>query len=168
MITAASVKELRDKTNAGMMDCQKVLTETNGDIEASIKLLRERGIAKAGAKADRAAKEGIIAARVNSLAESGILLEVNCETDFVARTEIFQEMAHCLAMQVAAMNPQYISEKDIPEGKEKDVVPAEVCLMLQPYIKDPTKTISDVVTETITKTGENIQVGRFIRYELGG
>ena len=103
---------------------------------------------------------------IHTAGRIGALVEVNCETDFVARTDEFKGLAHCLAMQIAAMDPKYITEKDIPKGE--DIVAAEACLMEQTYIKDPTKTIKDVITETIAKTGENIKVSRFIRYELGG
>ena len=145
MITAAIVKELRDKTNAGMMDCKKVLSETNGDIEASIKLLRERGIAKAGAKADRAAKEGIIAARVNSLAESGILLEVNCETDFVSKNEGFQTFVAKIADTLAAAAaPDHAAALAVNFG-EYD--------------------LENTLKAKFVEVGENLQFRKYIRYD---
>ena len=144
MITAAIVKELRDKTNAGMMDCKRVLTETNGDIEASIKLLRERGIAKAGAKADRAANEGIITARVNETATSGILLEINCETDFVAKNQNFQafvkEVADTLA---AAAAPDHAAALTVPHGGSP---------------------MEDFIKAKVIEVGENLQFRKYIRY----
>jgi elongation factor Ts len=160
------IKTLREQSGAGIMDCRSALVGCKGDIDKALEFLKEKGLIKAQKKADRTTGQGLIEAYVHTAGRIGALVEVNCETDFVARTDEFKGLAHCLAMQVAAMNPQYIAEKDIPKGKE--VLANEVCLMRQPYIKDPTKTINDVITEIIAKTGENIKVGRFIRYELGG
>jgi len=145
MITAAIVKELRDKTNAGMMDCKKVLTETNGDLEASIKLLRERGIAKAGAKADRAATEGIIAARVSSDAKSGILLEINCETDFVSRNENFQSFVTEVSDVLAGANAADLDAAlATPQGES---------------------TLGDTVKSKVIELGENIQLRKYVRFD---
>ena len=145
MITASVVKELRDKTNAGMMDCKKVLTETNGDIEASIKLLRERGIMKAGKKSDRAATEGIIAARVNEAADSGILVEVNCETDFVSRNDNFQTFVTDIADKLAAAN-----------AADRDAALA---------VKDGESNIEDSVKAKVLELGENIQLRKYTSYD---
>jgi elongation factor Ts len=166
-ISAEQVKSLRNQSSAGIMDCRNALMSCSGDIDKALEYLKKKGFAKAQKKADRTTGQGVIESYIHTAGRIGAIIEVNCETDFVARTDEFKELAHCLAMQVAAMNPQYITEKDIPKNKAKDVVAAEVCLMLQPYIKDLTKTVNDVVTETIAKTGENIRISRFIRYELG-
>ena len=167
-ISTDKIKTLREQSGAGIMDCRTALVGCGGDVDKALEILKEKGLIKAQKKAGRSTGAGMVESYIHTAGRIGALVEINCETDFVARTDEFQELAHCLAMQVAAMNPQYISEKDIPEGKEKDIVANEVCLLLQPYIKDPTKTINDVITETISKTGENIKVSRFIRYELGG
>jgi elongation factor Ts len=160
------IKKLREQSGAGIMDCRSALVSCDGDIDKALKVLTEKGLIKAQKKSDRATSQGLIESYIHTAGRIGALVEINCETDFVARTDEFKGLAHCLAMQVAAMNPQYIAEKDIP--KDKEVVAEEACLMLQPYIKDPTKTINDIITETIAKTGENIKVSRFTRYELGG
>lgn len=165
-ITTEMIKTLRKQSGAGIMDCRGALVGCDGDIEKALEILREKGLLKAKKKAARATGQGLIEAYVHTAGRIGALVEINCETDFVARTDEFKGLAHCLAMQVTAMEPKYISEKDIPKGK--DVVPNEVCLLSQIYIKDPTKTVKDVIAETIAKTGENIRVRRFIRYELGG
>ncbi len=167
-ITTEKIKALREQSGAGIMDCRSALMGCDGDIDKALEYLKKKGVIKAQKKAERTTGQGLIEAYIHTAGRIGALIEVNCETDFVARTDEFKGLAHCLAMQVAAMNPQYISEKNIPKGKKKAVVLEEACLVLQPYIKDPTKTINDVITETIAKTGENIRVSRFIRYELGG
>ena len=167
-ITTEKIKTLRGQSGAGIMDCRTALMGCDGDIDKAMEYLKEKGVLKAQKKAERTTGQGLIESYVHTAGRIGALVEVNCETDFVARTDEFKNLAHCLAMQVAAMNPQYVSEKDIPKGKKKGVVLEEACLVLQPYIKDQTKTINDVITETIAKTGENIKVSRFIRYELGG
>jgi elongation factor Ts len=167
-ITTDKIKTLREQSGAGIMDCRTALVGCEGDIDKAMEYLKEKGYIKAQKKAERTTGQGLIDAYIHTAGRIGALIEVNCETDFVARTDEFKNLAHCLAMQVAAMNPQYITEKDIPKGKKKAVVLEEACLVLQPYIKDPTKTINDIITETIAKTGENIKVSRFIRYELGG
>jgi elongation factor Ts len=164
-ITTDMIKTLREQSGAGIMDCRTALVGCQGDIDKALEVLKEKGLLKAQKRAERATSQGLIDSYIHTAGRIGALVEVNCETDFVARTDEFKGLAHCLAMQVAAMSPKYISEKDIPEGSE--VVPNEACLLLQPYIKDPTKTINDVIAETIAKTGENIRVRRFVRYELG-
>jgi elongation factor Ts len=164
-ISTEMIKALREQSGAGIMDCRGALVTCEGDMEKALEILKEKGLLKAQKKSERATSQGLVESYIHTAGRIGALVEVNCETDFVARTDEFKDLAHCLAMQVAAMDPQYISEKDIPKGKK--VTPAEVCLLQQPYIKDPTKTIKDIITETIAKTGENIKVSRFIRYELG-
>jgi elongation factor Ts len=164
-ISTDTIKDLREKTGAGIMDCKKALTEAKGDVEKAIQLLNERGMALAEKKSDRVAEQGLIEAYVHLGGKIGVLVEVNCETDFVARTDEFKDLAHNLALQIAAMCPECISQEEMP--KETDVDPQTACLVLQPYIKDPTKTIQEVVTETIAKVGENIKIRRFVRFELG-
>ncbi|MGD9142809.1 MAG: translation elongation factor Ts [Dehalococcoidia bacterium] len=164
-ISTDMIKDLRSQSGAGIMDCRSVLLETEGDIDKALEILKEKGLAKAQKKAGRATDQGLVEAYIHTAGRIGAMIEINCETDFVARTDEFQELAHCLAMQVAALDPQYISEEDIPE--DADAVPEEACLLSQPYIKDPSQTVKDVITGTIAKVGENITIGRFIRYELG-
>jgi elongation factor Ts len=164
-ITTDMIKSLREQTGAGIMDCRSALVGCQGDIDKALEKLKEKGLLKAQKRAERTTSQGLIDAYIHTAGRIGAIVEVNCETDFVARTDEFKGLAHCLAMQVAAMSPKYISETEIPEGS--NLVPNEACLMLQPYIKDPTKTIKDVIAETIARTGENIKVRRFIRYELG-
>ena len=159
------IKDLRAQSGAGIMDCRSVLLECEGNIDKALEILKEKGLVKAQKKAGRTTSQGLVESYIHTAGRIGAMIEINCETDFVARTDEFKEMAHCLAMQVAALDPQYISEADIPE--DADVVPEEACLLNQQYIKDPTKTVKDVVTETIAKVGENITIGRFVRYELG-
>ena len=164
-INAQMIKELRQVTEAGVLDCKKALEATDGDFDKAAEYLREKGLDAAAKKATRETNDGLVQVLVDETARQGTIVEVNCETDFVARTDEFKEMAHCLAMQVAALSPQFISDEEIPEGAE--VEPHEACLLLQPYIKDPTRTVRDVILETIAKVGENIRVRRFTRYELG-
>jgi elongation factor Ts len=194
-ITAEKVKELRDKTNAGMMDCKKALKETNGDLEKAIVYLREKGLAVARKRADRVASEGVIQAYIHTGGKLGVMLEVNCETDFVAKTPEFNEFTKNLAMQVAAASPMAIGREDLdPEivEKEKGILLAqaresgkpenvlekmvegrlkkffgEVCLLEQAYVKNPDLTIQDYLNEMRAKTGENVIIRRFIRYQLG-
>ena len=165
-ISTDMIKELRVQSGAGIMDCRSALLGTDGDMEKALEVLKEKGLLKAQKKAERATDQGLIEAYIHTAGRIGAMIEVNCETDFVARTSEFKELAHCLAMQVAALSPQYISEEEIPEGA--DVEPQESCLLLQPYIKDPSRTVKDIITETIAKVGENIRVSRFTKYELGG
>ena len=164
-ISIEMIKELRNQCGAGIMECRNALLEGEGDLEKALQILKERGLLKAEKKADRATAQGLIEAYIHTGGRIGALVEVNCETDFVARTDEFKELAHDLAMQVAALSPQYISEEELPEGA--DVEPQAVCLLQQPYIRDPEKTVRDVIVEVIAKVGENIRVSRFTRFELG-
>lgn len=164
-VSAETIKEVREKTGAGVMDCRKALDEAGGNMDKACELLIQRGIALAQKKATRVANQGIIETYVHSGGKMGVMVEINCETDFVARTEQFKELAHDIAMQIAAMSPQFVSQEDIPPGTECE--PQTACLLLQPFIKDPAKTIQDIITETIAKVGENIKVRRFTRFELG-
>lgn len=194
-ITAAMVKDLRDRTGVGMMECRKALQENNGNIDESIKWLRERGISKAAAKAVRETKEGIIYSYIHSNSKIGVLIEVNCETDFVARTEGFVQLCKDLAMQIAASNPLAISaeqidpslldnereiarNKAINDGKKPEIVEKiveghiqkyckENSLLDQEFIKDPTRSIRSLLTDAIASTGENIQIARFVRFQIG-
>ena len=194
-ITAQMVKELRERTGAGMMECKKALQEAGGDMEKAMEILRKKGIAKAEKKASRATKEGIIGSYIHMGGKIGVLVEVNCETDFVARTDEFQNLVKDIAMQIAAMNPKYVSKEDVPEeviekektiyreqalasGKPEHVVDKivegklnkffeEVCLLEQDFIKDDSKKVKDVITEVIAKLGENIRVARFVRFQVG-
>ena len=165
-VTTDKIRELREKSGAGVMACRSALLEAEGDIEKALECLRQKDLIQAKKKAERVARQGLVEAYVHSGGRIGAMIEVNCETDFVARTGEFKELAHNLAMQVAALAPQYISKEEMPEGA--DVEPQMACLLLQPYIKEPEKTIQDIITEAIAKLGENIKVGRFARFELGG
>ena len=147
------------------MECRNALLETKGDEGKALQLLKERGLLKAEKKAERETTQGLIEAYIHAGGRIGAMVEVNCETDFVARTDEFKELAHNIAMQVAAMQPQFISEEEI--RGEGDIEPQVTCLLLQPYIKDPTKAVQDLIVETIAKVGENIKVRRFVRFELG-
>lgn len=195
MVTAEAVKQLRERTGAGMMDCKKALVETDGDLEKAVDLLREKGLAKAAKKSDRVASEGLVMSYIHGNGRIGVLVEVNCETDFVARNEEFKAMCHDIAMQVAASNPEYVSRDEVPgeilereksiltaqalnEGKPEHIVEKMVagrlekyyqenCLLEQPFIKDPDKSVQDYINETIAKIGENMNVRRFTRYVLG-
>ena len=175
-ITAQMVKELRETTGAGMMDAKKALTETGGDMEAAIDWLRAKGIAKADKKAGRLAAQGLVEPYIHAGGRIGAIVELNCETDFVARTEDFRNLAHDLAMQVAASNPRYLTEDEISEadwaelerefGDRKRAIEATVFLN-QPFIKSPRESINDLVRAGIGKLGENIIVRRFARFEIG-
>ena len=164
-ITTADIKALRDSTGAGVMDSKRALEEAGGDIERAQDILREKGIASAAKKVDRETEQGVIECYIHSGGRIGAMVEVNCETDFVARTEDFKALAHDIAMQVAAMNPRFIAESEIPEGE--DVNPQESCLLQQPFIKDPRMTIDELIKELIGKLGENIRIRRFSRFSLG-
>ncbi|MBN1689442.1 MAG: translation elongation factor Ts [Dehalococcoidia bacterium] len=164
-ISANTVKELRQKTGAGVMDCKKALTEAGGNFDKACAIITERGLAIAKKKSERSAEQGLIECYVHTGNHLGVMVELNCETDFVARTPEFKELAHNIALQISAMAPQYVSKDDLPAGAEED--PAAICLLLQPFIKDPAKSIQDIITETVAKTGENIKVRRFVRFELG-
>jgi len=195
MITAEMVKQLRERTGAGMMDCKKALTETNGDMEKAIEFLRERGIAAAAKKAGRIAAEGLVDAYIHGDGRIGVLVEVNIETDFAAKNEEFRKFVKDIAMQIAAARPEYVRREDVPaeviekekeilraqalnEGKPEKIVDKmvegriekfykEVCLLEQPWIKDPDKTIQQLLTEKIATIGENINIRRFVRFERG-
>ncbi len=194
-ITAAMVKELRERTGAGMMDCKKALAETGGDMQKAIDYLREKGLAAAAKKAGRVTTEGIVDAYIHPGGKVGVLLEVNCETDFVARTDDFRLLVHDLAMQVAAAKPEYVRREDVPEdviSREKEILAAqaagegkpekvlqkivegrlekffkETCLLEQPFIKNQDVTVQQLLNEHIARLGENITVRRFVRFELG-
>jgi elongation factor Ts len=164
-ITTEMVKELRAQCGAGVMDCRGALVSCQGDMDKALAILKEKGLAKAEKKSTRSTMMGIVESYIHTAGRIGALVEVNCETDFVARTDDFKCLAHDIAMQVAALSPTYIVEEDIPEGTKVD--PVEACLLSQPFIKDPTQTIKDRIVATIAKTGENIKVRRFTRFELG-
>lgn len=194
-VTSLMIKELRDKTQAGMMDCKKALTETDGDMEKAVEFLRKKGLASADKKMDREVTEGIIASYIHSNNKIGVLIELKTMTDFVARNSDFQELAKELAMQVAAANPLYVSPEDVPadviakekeiykeqmlnSGKPENVVEkivegklqkyySEVCLLEQEYIKDSSIKIKDLIREKIATFGENIAVGKFSRFQIG-
>ncbi|CCQ97933.1 Elongation factor Ts [[Clostridium] ultunense Esp] len=194
-ISANQVKELREKTGAGMMECKKALTEANGDMEKAIEILRERGLAAAAKKAGRIAAEGLVESYIHMGGRIGVLVEVNCETDFVANTDEFKEFVKDIAMQIAAYSPRYVSKDEVPaevlakereiykqqamnEGKPEQIAEKmvegrlknflkEVCLLEQPFIKDGDKTVQDLVNEKISKIGEKISIRRFVRYQLG-
>jgi len=194
-VSASAVKDLREKTGAGMMDCKKALAETGGDVQKAIDYLRQKGLAAAAKKADRAAADGAVGAYVHPGGKIGVLVEINCETDFVARTAEFQSLLKDIAMQVAAANPRYLRREEVPAaeldkekaiyrqqaletGKPEKVVDkivegkierfySEACLLEQAFIKDPDKKVTDIVNESIGRLGENIQIRRFSRYHLG-
>ncbi len=162
-VTLDRIKELREKTGAGLMDCKKALVGAGGDFDAAMKVLKERGFAIAQKKSTRALGSGLVEAYMHAGGRIGAMVEVNCETDFVARTEDFKTLAHDLAMQVAATDPGYLTAEEAPADKN----PEEVCLLSQPFIKDPHKTVQDKIVELVAKVGENIGVNRFSRFEIG-
>lgn len=164
-ITVNHIRALREETGAGVMDCKKALEEAQGDLEKAKEILRDKGMATAARKASRVTNEGLVEAYIHSGGRVGALVEVNCETDFVARTQEFRQLAHDLAMQVAAMSPLYLDSQDMPEAEERD--PQEVCLLQQAFIKDPAKTVQDLINEVVARVGENIRVRRFARFALG-
>jgi len=164
-IRTSRIRELRDQCGAGIMDCRKALLEADGDTERALQILKQQGLLRAKKKADRATTQGLVEAYIHAGGRIGAMVEVNCETDFVARTDEFKELAHRLAMQIAAMNPQCISREEIPEAD--DVNPQVACLLLQPDIKDPDRSVQDTIDEIIAKVGENIKVSRFARFEVG-
>jgi elongation factor Ts len=165
LVSVDSIKALREETGAGVMDCKRALEAAEGDVAKAQDILRQEGIASAAKKASRATNDGVVESYIHSGGRIGVLVEVNCETDFVARTPEFRELAHNLAMQVAAMDPLHIDQSDLPEGVE--VNPQEDCLLQQAFIRDPSKTIDDILKETVGKLGENIRVRRFTRFALG-
>lgn len=164
-IPTEKIKELRDKSSAGIMACRNALVETEGDIEKALDVLKEQSLYKVEKKAVRSASQGLVETYIHTGGRIGAMVEVNCETDFVARTKEFKEMAHDIAMQVAAINPEFISKEQIPEGNDSEA--ETVCLLLQPFIKNPEQTIQDIINEAIAKVGENIKISRFARFEIG-
>jgi elongation factor Ts len=194
-ITAALVNELRQRTGAGMMECKKALVEANGDIGEAEVVLRKRGIAAAGKKAGRATKQGLIGSYIHAGGQLGVMVEVNCESDFVARTDDFKELVHDVAMHIAAADPKYLRREDVPaevlekereiardrarnEGKPDKVLDRivegriakyyeEVCLLDQPFVKEATVTIEQLVKAKIAKLGENMSIARFVRFKVG-
>ena len=176
VITANQVKELREKSGAGIMECKRALEQVEGDIARAVELLKQQGLAKADKKTGRAASQGLVEPYIHGVGRIGSMVEVNCETDFVARTPEFRELAHDLAMQVAATAPAYVSVDDVPESAwtdldkeygDREEATAAVVLLEQPFIKDPKLSIRDLVRERIGKLGENIVVRRFARFEVG-
>ena len=165
-ISTESIKTLREKCGAGVMDCRNALLECQGNEDKAIEVLKEKGFRKAVKKAERETSEGLIEAYIHTGGRVGVIVEINCETDFVTRTDEFKELAHELAMQVAAMCPKCITKEELPEDEE--AAPEAACLLLQPYIRDPSKTVNDLIVEAIARTGENIRLKRFARFELGG
>jgi elongation factor Ts len=164
-VSTEAIKELRQSSGAGVMECKRALEEAGGDMERASGILRQRGLALAETKAHRATTQGLVECYIHAGGRIGAMVELNCETDFVARTNAFKALAHDLAMQVAATGPLSISPDDLPPGTEGD--PNEMCLLLQPYIRDPARTIQELITEAIAQTKENIQIRRFARFELG-
>ena len=164
-IPAALVKELRERTGAAVMECKKALEEAGGDLERAVAVLQQRGIALAEKRMHRETAQGLVECYIHAGGRLGAMVEVNCETDFVARTDDFKRLARDLAMQIVAANPLAVSEDDLPSGAEGE--PAELCLLHQPFIKDDSRTVQEVVKEVIARTGENIRVRRFARFELG-
>ena len=164
-ISTERIKELRGESGAGVMACRQALIDAQGDAEKALDILKQQGLLLAQKKENRVTTEGIIDSYVHTGNRFGSLVEVNCETDFVARTDEFRDLAHNLAMQVVATCPRFVSSPEATEMSEEEL--KEACLLLQPYIKDPTKTIQDIVNETIARTGENIRIKRFARFELG-
>ena len=164
-IATVRIKELRDQSGAGVMDCREALLEADGDMEKALDILKQRSLFQLEKKKERSVTQGIIEAYIHTGGRIGAMVELNCVTDFVARTGEFKELAHHLAMQIAAQDPQCVSSEELSE--EIDIEPQAACLLLQPYIKDPDITVQDLITETIAKVGENIKVSRFARFELG-
>ena len=164
-VSTESIRLLRERTSAGIMDSKRALEDAGGDIDKAEASLREKGVAKAASKADRTTAEGIIESYIHAGSRIGAMVELNCETDFVGRTSDFKDLAHNIAMQVAAMSPLYLDEDEMPAQKEGK--PEDLCLLRQSFIKDPSKTIADLVLEVRAKVGENIRIGRFARFGLG-
>jgi len=164
-IRVETVKELREQSGAAIMQCQSALIEAEGDIEKALQILKQKSLFQAEKKANRVTSQGLIEAYIHGGGRIGAMVELNCETDFVARTDEFKELAHHLAMQVAAMNPRFISKEEVPKGS--DIEPQTACLLLQADIKEPERTVKEIIAETIAKVGENIKVSRFARFELG-
>ena len=164
-VSPAAVKELRELTGAGMLDCKSALEEAGGDFDKAKDILRKKGIAMAAKKAQRATAEGLVQTYIHHDGRLGALVEINCETDFVARTDDFSKLAQNIALQVAATNPTYVASEDLPEDTEGNA--KELCLLLQPFVRDESTTVDEMVKETIRKVGENIRIRRFARFELG-
>ncbi len=164
-ISTAQVKELREKTGAGVMECRNALIESKGDFEKALEILKKQAVNKVQKKSQRIVNQGIVTTYIHTGNRIGAMVELNCETDFVARNEIFTELAHNIAMQIAAQEPICISPDKMP--KDIETPPEVACLLLQPYIKSPEMTIQDLINQAIAKTGENIKVNRFARFELG-
>jgi elongation factor Ts len=164
-IGTEQIRDLRERTGAGIMDCKRALEEHDGNVDKAENALRDKGIAKAGSKAGRATSEGLVGAYIHAGGRVGAIIEINCETDFVARTAEFQELVHNVAMQVAAMAPRYLTKDELPADSEAS--PQEACLLEQPFIKDSSKSISDLVLELAARVGENVQISRFERFSLG-
>ncbi len=160
-----AIKELRTQTGAGIMDCKRALEEVDGDVTKAYELLRERGVALANKKSTRDTNEGVIDSYIHAGSKVGAIIELSCETDFVARTPEFKELAHDLAMQIAAMSPTYIDAQDIPDGSTGSA--QETCLLEQTFIKDPSKTIRELINDVVARVGENVIVRRFHRFALG-
>jgi len=163
-VSTEAIKTLREQTGAGIMDCKRALQEAKGDVAAALAALKERGYAMAKKKEVRATGQGLVEAYVHGGGRVAALVEVNCESDFVARTAEFKELAHDLAMQVVATNPRFLKREDVPPGSEAN---DEDCLLLQPFIKDPGRIVQDIISEAISKVRENIRIKRFVRFELG-
>ena len=164
-ITIAMVKELREATGAGVMDAKRALEEAAGDSKRAVEILREKGVQAAAKRSDRATNQGVLEAYIHQN-RIGVLVEINCETDFVANTDDFRGLAKSIALQIAAMNPLVVAPED-REGKDLVGTDAEVCLVSMPFIKEPSRTIGDLIRDAVAKTGENIRVSRFSRFELG-
>ena len=159
------IKQLRELTGAGILHCKQALEESGGDTVKAVEWLKQKGIAIAAKRAERATAQGLIHAYIHHDSRYGALVEINCETDFVARTDEFRQLAQDIAMHVAAMNPRYVAPEEMPPDSDGD--PKELCLLLQPFVRDEGLTIQDLITEVISKTGENIRVRRVARFELG-
>ena len=164
-ISAELIKEVRDRTNVGILKCKEALLKTDGDMERALEFLKQQGLSIAEKKKERTTSEGIIESYIHHTRRIGVLLALNCESDFVARTDEFRELARNLAMQIAATAPQFITAEAIQPGAELD--PQVVCLLNQPFVKEPSKTVNEIINELISKVGENIRVGSFSRFELG-
>jgi elongation factor Ts len=164
-ISTTQLKELRDKSGAGIMECRAVLVQHQGDFEKALETLKINSINKVQKRSQRSVNQGTITTYIHTGGRIGAMVELNCETDFVARTEVFKELGHNIAMQIAAQEPVCISQDKMP--KDSELTPAVACLLLQPYIKSPELTIQDIINDAIAKTGENIKVNRFARFELG-
>ena len=163
--TLEAIKALREQTSAGIMDCKRALEEAEGDLVKAAELLQQKGLLLAAKKSERSTQEGVVECYIHTGGRVGAMVELNCETDFVARTPEFKELAHNLAMQVAAMAPRFVDNGSLPPGD--DTNPEEACLLEQPFIKDPGRTVRDLVNELVARVGENIRVRRFERFGLG-